>query len=169
MPIAAFRRLGLLLPALCLLALSASAEETGFIAEIDDLPLMPGLAEVEGAGVVFDKPSGRIVEAYARGAVTREAVASFYRDTLPQLGWSETAGLILRARGRKPGDRFLARGVVARRVFAGPIIADRSIVRWGTAYPALHPEAGVALRPNHCSNHRPGKRNGCRPSSIPSV
>ena len=112
MPIAAFRRLSLLLPALCLLALcllalSASAEETGFIAEIDDLPLMPGLAEVEGAGVVFDKPSGRIVEAYARGAVTREAVASFYRDTLPQLGWSETAGLTFAREGESLAIEFL--------------------------------------------------------------
>ena len=40
------------------------------------------------AGVVFDKPSGRIVEAFAEGAVSRQAVLSFYDTTLPQLGWS---------------------------------------------------------------------------------
>lgn len=58
-----------------------------FVAEIPDLPLMPGLAEVPDAAVVFDKPAGRIVEAYAEGAVTRDAVAAFYARTLPQLGW----------------------------------------------------------------------------------
>jgi hypothetical protein len=58
-----------------------------FVAEIPDLPLMPGLEEVPDAAVVFDKPAGRIVEAYAEGAVTRAAVAAFYARTLPQLGW----------------------------------------------------------------------------------
>ena len=109
---AAFRRVCVPMPVLVLLAgllmaAPASAEETGFIAEIDDLPLMPGLAEVEGAGVVFDKPSGRIVEAYARGAVSRESVASFYRDTLPQLGWSETAGLTFAREGESLAIEFL--------------------------------------------------------------
>ena len=63
------------------------AQVQSYIAEVEDLPLMPGLAEVEGAGVVFDKPDGRIVEAYAQGEVAREAVLAFYRKTLPQLGW----------------------------------------------------------------------------------
>ena len=63
------------------------AQVQSYIAEVEDLPLMPGLAEVEGAGVVFDKPDGRIVEAYAQGEIAREAVLAFYRKTLPQLGW----------------------------------------------------------------------------------
>lgn len=58
-----------------------------FVAEIPDLPLMPGLTEVPDAAVVFDKPAGRIAEAYAEGAVTRREVAAFYARTLPQLGW----------------------------------------------------------------------------------
>ena len=66
---------------------AARAQEGGFIAEVADLPLMPGLAEVADAGVVFDKPDGRIVEAYAEGAVERAAVLAFYDDTLAQLGW----------------------------------------------------------------------------------
>ncbi len=41
-----------------------------YLAAVADLPLMPGLAEVPEAGLVFDQPSGRIVEAYAQGAVT---------------------------------------------------------------------------------------------------
>ena len=75
------------------------AGDGDFIAEIPDLPLMPGLDELSDAGVVFDKPSGRIVEAYAQGAVSREAVFSFYGQSLPQLGWS-----------RAGDDRFVRDG-----------------------------------------------------------
>ncbi len=67
---------------------AARAGETiAYVAGIDDLPLMSGLTSVPGAGVVFDKPSGRIVEAYAEGEVGRAQVAAFYTQTLPQLGW----------------------------------------------------------------------------------
>ena len=62
--------------------------QDGFIAGVEDLPLMPGLSEIADAGLVIDKPSGRIVEAFAEGAVSRQAVESFYDTTLPQLGWS---------------------------------------------------------------------------------
>jgi hypothetical protein len=79
----------LLLPLLWLVLClgSASAQEPQYLSEIQDLPLMPGLTEVDGAGLVFDKPNGRIVESYARGDVEASAVRSFYRATLPQLGW----------------------------------------------------------------------------------
>jgi hypothetical protein len=66
---------------------TAQAQNVGFIADVEDLPLMPGLSEIAGAGLVFDKPEGRIVEAYARGSLTPEAVLAFYRRSLPQLGW----------------------------------------------------------------------------------
>ena len=59
----------------------------GYVADVADLPLMDGLEEVSEAGMAFDKPSGRIVEAYAHGAVATAAVRRFYRRTLPQLGW----------------------------------------------------------------------------------
>lgn len=87
------RRLSHALLALALVAVAPLAPRPvlagdGFVAEIPDLPLMPGLTELSDAGVVFDKPSGRIVEAYAQGVVSRDAVQAFYRDSLPQLGWS---------------------------------------------------------------------------------
>ena len=76
---------------LTLLVFMASATAQGlFLSAIDDLPLMDGLNEVEGGTMVFDSPSGRIVEALSMGKVTRQRVIRFYSETLPQLGWLET-------------------------------------------------------------------------------
>jgi len=72
-------------------AQEAGSDEHGYVADIADLPLMPGLREVADAGVAFDKPSGRIVSAFAHGAVTADEVQRFYADTLPQLGWQPVA------------------------------------------------------------------------------
>ncbi len=69
------------------LAAACARAGEGFVTGIDGLPLMPGLVESAGEGMVFDAPSGRIVEAYASGAVARERVLEFYASTLPQLGW----------------------------------------------------------------------------------
>ncbi len=71
----------------------ASGAKSSFLAGFDDLPLTPGLREIKDAGVVFDKPEGRIVEAYAEGDLSVAKVRSFYAATLPQLGWrAEGAG-----------------------------------------------------------------------------
>src|SRR3546814_13945014 len=73
-----------------------------YVAGIPDLPLMPGLKELPHGGLVFDKPGGRIVAAFARGALAPQSVLAFYDDTLPQPGWHrEAAGAYLRA-----GDRL---------------------------------------------------------------
>ncbi|MEE8559362.1 MAG: hypothetical protein V3S88_01475 [Alphaproteobacteria bacterium] len=77
---------------------SAGAKEA-FLAGLEDVPLMPGLAEIEDAGVVFDKPEGRIVEAYARGELSASQVLSFYNATLPQLGWRAESGGRFRREG----------------------------------------------------------------------
>jgi len=86
------------------------AQVQSYIAEVEDLPLMPGLAEVEGAGMVFDKPDGRIVEAYAQGEVAREPVLAFYRKTLPQLGWRATGAATFRREGEALSLDFLDGG-----------------------------------------------------------
>ena len=72
--------------------LAGAALADNFVPGTEDLPLMPGLRPVANSGLVFDKPQGRIVEATAKGKVTREAVRRFYAETLPGLGWSEDAG-----------------------------------------------------------------------------
>lgn len=69
------------------LSAAATATQAVFLSNLDDIPLMPGLAERKDLAVSFDKPEGRIVEAYAEGSLTPAAVSKFYASTLPQLGW----------------------------------------------------------------------------------
>ena len=66
----------------------AQTAAQGFLGGVEDLPLMAGLSEVPEARVVFDKPGGRIVEAFAVGKVRAAEVAAFYGAALPQLGWT---------------------------------------------------------------------------------
>lgn len=70
-----------------------------FVSGINDLPLMTGLAPLAGQNVVFDAPGGRVVEAWAEGAVTRGSVLEFYGSTLPQLGWTSSAPDLFRRDG----------------------------------------------------------------------
>ncbi len=73
-------------------AARAEAPATVFIEALGDVPLMPGLRLVEGEGLAFDAPAGRIVEAVAAGPVSAARVQAFYAQTLPQLGWRPVAG-----------------------------------------------------------------------------
>ncbi|HJS31206.1 MAG TPA: hypothetical protein VJ924_04370 [Alphaproteobacteria bacterium] len=101
----------------------------GFVAGIDDLPLMPGLTAMPESGVAFDSPAGRIIEAYAAGITTRAAVSDFYRRTLPQLGWQPTGDNAFRREGerlrldfpeRVPAGASAGRGRVVVRFFLSP-------------------------------------------------
>ncbi|HEX6977803.1 MAG TPA: hypothetical protein VF342_00755 [Alphaproteobacteria bacterium] len=80
-----------------------------FVIGIEDMPLMPGLVVLADRGVVFDAPAGRIIEAYAEGAVARDSVRDFYARTLPQLGWRATGP-----------DRFVREGETLRLEFLDP-------------------------------------------------
>ena len=90
--------------------LVGTAVSTEFLRYVEDLPLASGLVEDTSAITVFDKPNGRIVETRASGMAvfdkpngriveTRASgrlssvagVMTFYRETLPQLGWMDTA------------------------------------------------------------------------------
>ena len=70
-----------------------------FLAGFEDVPLMPGLTEDKVAGLLFDKPGGRIVEARASGLVSARAVREFYTETMPQLGWTGIGELRFRREG----------------------------------------------------------------------
>lgn len=58
-----------------------------FLPGFEDVPLMEGLSADDEAGLVFDSPAGRIVEAYAVGEVAWQDVITFYTATLQSLGW----------------------------------------------------------------------------------
>ena len=79
--------------------LSPALAADRFVSGIDDLPLMQGLSPLAGQGMVFDAPGGRVVEAWAEGAVARDAVLAFYGSTLPQLGWTAAAPALFRRDG----------------------------------------------------------------------
>jgi len=74
-------------------ALAAGAE--AFLAELEDLPLAPGLTELPG-GLLFDSAQGRIVEAQASGETSAEQVRLFYETTLAELGWQSAGPLQFR-------------------------------------------------------------------------
>jgi len=94
---------------LWLLALPALAAD-GFVAGINDLPLMPGLRALPADGTVFDAPAGRVVEAWAEGTLARDAVLSFYASTLPQLGWRAAGPDLFRREGEILRLEFPAAG-----------------------------------------------------------
>ncbi len=65
----------------------AATAENRFVADLAELPLMPGLQEQTERRLVYEKPTGRIVKAVARGDVSLTDILAFYVETLPQLGW----------------------------------------------------------------------------------
>jgi len=104
-----------------LFALPAFAADV-FVAGINDLPLMTGLRTLQGEGMMFDAPGGRVVEAWAEGAVTREAVLSFYRTTLPQLGWRASGPDLFRREGETLRLEFPASGPRGNRAASGTLL-----------------------------------------------
>lgn len=101
----------------------ARAQAETFVTGTGDLPLMAGLREVPERAVVFETARGRIVEAYAVGYLSAERVRSFYRDSLPQLGWRATGDLTFRREGEVLTLGFPSRGeplTVRFRIAPGP-------------------------------------------------
>jgi hypothetical protein len=88
-------RSALKLLAFLLLAPVSAAGGEAFLAELEDLPLAPGLTELPG-GLLFDSANGRIVEAQASGDAGAEQVRQFYETTLAQLGWQSAGPLQFR-------------------------------------------------------------------------
>ncbi len=68
-------------------AAQPSGPRSQFSAYIDDLPIMPGLAEND-EGYAFDLfQGGRLAEARLGGEADASVVRGFYAATLAQLGW----------------------------------------------------------------------------------
>ena len=74
---------------------SAALARDVYLSLAPDIPLAPGLSEFDGGQLVFDKPEGRIVRIEAERESAQGAngaVPSFYRETLPNLGWQLNSG-----------------------------------------------------------------------------
>lgn len=69
---------------------SAPAHASGFLAAIEDVPLMAGLVEQPEA-VIFESDNGRVVRTAAEGQADGARVSAFYEASLPQLGWTRVA------------------------------------------------------------------------------
>lgn len=79
---------------LCVATLSfagAGASSAGgtFFSVLPDMPLPDGFNELTDSVTVFEKPHARILFVSAQSAVPGacEAARSFYKNTLPNLGW----------------------------------------------------------------------------------
>lgn len=76
----------------CVTALPARADTPPvpeFFTMLQDVPLMPGMTEIEEDSFLFDKPEGGIHQASAEvNGFTRAQILSFYKQSLPQFGWS---------------------------------------------------------------------------------
>ena len=74
----------------CIFFLTASsAGASSFIEGLEDVPVMDGLKQIPADTLSFGNEEGRLVEVYLSGSkISFKNVASFYRETLPQLGWT---------------------------------------------------------------------------------
>lgn len=75
-------------------SLSAQAESNvAFFSSLEDVPIAPGISELQEQTVLYDKPEGRIIESVASmNEVSQSSVLSFYHRTLPQMGWNKISG-----------------------------------------------------------------------------
>lgn len=91
---------------------SGPSSDSLFLSSLPDVPLMPGFEEMEADLTLFDKPDGRIVEAYALGPRTSAVdVTDYYRTILPRFGWVSTAsGIFIRQAERVVIETAQAKG-----------------------------------------------------------
>ena len=78
-------------------AMPAHADKTSatYISALPTVPLMPGLQEVGNSEVLFDKAEGRIAVIDAYGPdLHGQNIARYYREVLPELGWTETGNMV---------------------------------------------------------------------------
>ncbi len=71
-----------------LLSLTAPAVAANFVEGMEDVPLMDGLSQITQDDISFGNEETRLLEAYLTSRRLKfAAVANFYKESLPQLGW----------------------------------------------------------------------------------
>ncbi len=81
---------------------------------------MAELKENLAATLNFDKPGGRLIEAYAYGTVSAEDATDFYLAVMPEFGWQATEGLVFLREGEMLRIEFIPeeRSLVVRFVLS---------------------------------------------------
>lgn len=97
------RTLSAILMLVCFLAVGGLAfAQERFSQVIEDLPLAPSLHERLEQSIVFDKPSGRVIEVTAIAAAgSPSGIYNFYAQSLPPLGWSQEGQNIFSRQGER--------------------------------------------------------------------
>ncbi len=74
---------------------------------MEEVPLMSELSEDLTATLYFDKPGGRLIEAYAYGTVSPEDATKFYLAVMPEFGWQIVEGLVFLREGEMLRIEFI--------------------------------------------------------------
>lgn len=70
---------------LCILSVSAKG---AFVEGIEDIPVPEGLKQIDNASLNFGNEEIRLIEVYLTAEKTDfSRISSFYKETLPQMGW----------------------------------------------------------------------------------
>lgn len=106
---------------------SAAPIAARYLSAAPDVPLAAGLNEASDAGMVFDKPQGRIVQITANmdGTKSRRMIIDFYRASLPNLGWQRMEYDEREARapkGRLMRLTFARKGEILRLTFTDEFV-----------------------------------------------
>jgi hypothetical protein len=80
-------------------AAAQAPTRAAYVAGLEDVPLMAGLAPTRTNDVTFDSPLGRIVIVNTEGAVERRTVLEFYAASLDELGWDRIGDSAFRREG----------------------------------------------------------------------
>lgn len=87
--------------------MGAKAATPAFFSLLNDVPAMQGLYEVPEAHLFFDKPEGRIADlTVLMDGVSQEQVQVYYRETLPQFGWSAQSETLFMREGEQLRLKF---------------------------------------------------------------
>ena len=81
------KRIGIFLAAVFFNVFAVMAGE--FVEGMEDIPLPDGVLQITNDDISFGNEETRLVEAYVTSKKIKfSEVASFYEDSLPQLGWN---------------------------------------------------------------------------------
>lgn len=83
------RKICLIVFGVCCLACVCHAEEHRFIEGLEDIPLMKDVSQQVAQTVSFGNEESRFIEVYLTSSkVGFKKIVTFYKESLPQLGWT---------------------------------------------------------------------------------